>query len=80
MNSIENLPTMLGTIFLAIFVAADPFWVTTFVWCFALARIIHMSLYYGIATEKNPSPRSYFFVIGLAANIALLGLCAMALP
>jgi hypothetical protein len=33
-----------------------------------------MALYYSIATEKNPSPRSYFFLVGLAANITILAL------
>ena len=35
-------------------------------------RIIHMLLYYYIATEKNPSPRSYFYGFGLIATLYLL--------
>jgi uncharacterized MAPEG superfamily protein len=72
MNSLENLPVMLGTAFLAIFAGVDATWTGILIWAFALARILHMALYYGIATEKNPSPRSYFFLLGVAANIALL--------
>lgn len=79
MNSIENVPAMLGTAFLAILVGADVFWTGLLIWVFAASRIIHMVLYYVIATETNPSPRSYFFLIGLASNVALLVFCAMAL-
>ncbi|EWH09347.1 hypothetical protein DS2_13144 [Catenovulum agarivorans DS-2] len=79
MNSIENVPAMLGTSFLAILVGADIFWTGLLVWIFAVSRIIHMLLYYVIATEANPSPRSYFFLIGLASNVGLLGCCAAAL-
>jgi len=79
MNSLENFPAFIGAAFLAIFVGADAFWVGTLIWVFAVARILHMVLYYAIATEKNPSPRSYFYLIGLVANIALLVVCGAAL-
>lgn len=72
MNSLENMPLFLGTVLLAFMVGTDPAWTATLVWIFALARIAHMLLYYAIATERNPSPRSYFFGIGLLANIVLL--------
>jgi len=79
MNSLENYPLMLGTVFLAFFIGVSAFWTGIFIWIFAIARLIHMVLYYAIATEKNPSPRSYFFMIGLAANVALLILCGITL-
>lgn len=79
MNSLENVPAMLGTAFLAVLAGADPFWSGLLVWVFAVARIIHMALYYAIATERNPSPRSYFFMIGMLAQIGLLGVCAAGL-
>lgn len=79
MNSLENFPAFIGAAFLAIFVGADAFWVGTLIWVFVVSRIIHMALYYVIATEKNPSPRSYFFLIGVVANIALLVVCGVAL-
>lgn len=71
-NSIENVPFFLGAVFLAIFTGVESQWFAISVWAFAFARIIHMLLYYGIATERNPSPRSYFFMIGIIANIAVL--------
>jgi len=79
MNSLENFPAMLGTSLLAILVGANVFWTGAIIWIYAIARIIHMALYYAIATEKNPSPRSYVYLIALAANIALVILCAFAL-
>jgi len=79
MNSLENLPVMLGTAFLALFAGVDAMWTGILVWMFALSRILHMVLYYGIATEKNPSPRSYFFLLGVVANIALLVFVGLAL-
>lgn len=79
MNSLENLPLMLGTTFMAVLIGANSFWTGIFVWVFAIARIIHMVLYYAIATEQNPSPRTWFFMIGLLANVALLALCGITL-
>lgn len=79
MNSLENLPLMLGTTFMAVLIGANSFWTGIFVWVFAIARIIHMVLYYAIATEQNPSPRTWFFMIGLLANVALLVLCGITL-
>ncbi|WP_027329984.1 MAPEG family protein [Marinimicrobium agarilyticum] len=73
MNSLENLPLFLGTVFLALFVGTDPTWVGVLVWAFAVSRLAHMLLYYAIATERNPSPRSYFYLLGLLANLILLG-------
>jgi uncharacterized MAPEG superfamily protein len=65
--------------FLAILIGANVFWTGVLIWVYAMARIVHMGLYYKIATEKNPSPRSYFFIIGVIANIALLVLVGVAL-
>ena len=79
MNSLENLPALLGTAFLAMFVGADPTWTGILVWVFAMARILHMALYYAIATDVNPSPRSWFFLIGFFANVVLLVFCVVAL-
>ncbi|HEY7886423.1 MAG TPA: MAPEG family protein [Cellvibrionaceae bacterium] len=79
MNSLENLPLMLGTIFLAILANVNPLWTGICIWVFAISRIIHMLLYYVIATEKNPSPRSLFYGIALMANVALLTLIAITL-
>lgn len=72
MNSQENLLLMIGTVFVAVMAGMDATWVAGCVWVYAIARLVHMVLYYIIATEKNPSPRSYFYVIGFLANFVLL--------
>jgi uncharacterized MAPEG superfamily protein len=75
-NSLENAPLMFGTAVLALLVSLNPTWLAATVWTFAIARFIHMVLYYAIATEKNPSPRSMFFAIALLSNLVLLGMIA----
>ncbi len=70
-NSLENVVLMVGPAILAILVGADAFWLALLIWVFALSRLMHMALYYLIATEKNPSPRSYFYMLALSSNIAL---------
>jgi len=79
MNSLENLPVMLGTALVAVLAGASVLWTGILVWAFAVSRILHMALYYAIATDRNPSPRSYFYLSGLVANIALLVFVAVAL-
>ncbi|WP_292438219.1 MAPEG family protein [Methylophaga sp.] len=79
MNPLENLPILLSTAFLAIFVGASPFWTGVLLWVYALARLGHMILYYQIATEKNPSPRTFFFMLGFLANVGLLLMCGLTL-
>ena len=68
-NSIENAVPMLGMIFIAIISGYGAFKLSIVVWMYAIARIIHMILYYKIATEKNPSPRSIFWAIGFLTNL-----------
>jgi glutathione S-transferase len=76
-NTLENLTLMLGPALLAILTGMNAYWLGILVWVFALARIAHMALYYMIATEKNPSPRSYFFMIGLLSNLVLFIMLAV---
>lgn len=73
-NSLENLATMLGAAVLAILSGTDPFWTNLLIGIMVVARVGHTVLYYTIATNKNPSPRSYLFMIAWLANLALLGL------
>ena len=76
-NSLENAPLMFSMAVLAILVGLNPVWLAATVWTFAIARFIHMVLYYVIATEKNPSPRSFFYAIALLSNLVLLGMIAV---
>ncbi|QPG06053.1 MAPEG family protein [Salinimonas marina] len=70
-NSLENLAVFVIPVIIGIIIGADPAVLGAMVWAFALARLGHMILYYAIATEKNPSPRSYFFLGGWLINAAL---------
>jgi|SRR5690554_1034695 len=79
MNSLENFPLFLGSAFLAVFCGTNPRWLGILIMLYAVARIIHMALYYAIATDKNPSPRSYFYGIALFAQIGILGLIGLQL-
>ena len=72
-NSLENIAPFFGLSVLAMIAGFSPDRLAIVIWVYALARLLHMILYYRIATEKNPSPRSYFFMIGLLATIYLIG-------
>lgn len=78
-NTIENSPLFIGTVLFSFSLGYQGLWFAGLVWLYLIARIVHMVLYYVIATEKNPSPRSYFFLLGLIANIALLVLLGLRL-
>jgi uncharacterized MAPEG superfamily protein len=71
-NSLENIIPFLGMSIIAILADYSAFKLGIVVWIYAISRIIHMLLYYYIATEKNPSPRSLFWVLGLLATIYLV--------
>ncbi|RTE85949.1 MULTISPECIES: MAPEG family protein [Gammaproteobacteria] len=71
-NTVENLGTILGGAVLAILAGASPVWVNVLLTIIVLGRLLHMILYYSIATEKNPSPRSWFFILAWLANLALI--------
>ena len=72
LNSHENLLMMFGPAVLGMLVGMDAYWLGLLVWVYAVARLMHMVLYYVIATEKNPSPRSYFYMVGNVATLVLL--------
>lgn len=78
-NSLENIHQFTLPALICVFLGADPFVLAILVWLYAAARIIHMTLYYAIATEKNPSPRSYFYMIGVLMNVGVFGLALYAL-
>jgi len=71
-NTLENSALFVGTVLLAFVLNVQSPIFAIFIWTYLIARIVHMVLYYVIATEKNPSPRTYFFLIGVVANIAML--------
>lgn len=64
-NSLENIHQFTLPAIMCILIGASPSILAWLVWIYALARLVHMALYYVIATEKNPSPRSYFYMLGV---------------
>ena len=72
-NSLENIAPFFGLSVLAMIAGFSPDRLAIVIWVYALARLLHMILYYRIATEKNPSPRSYFYMIGLLTTFYLIG-------
>ena len=72
MNSLENVPVFVLTSLIAMAAGVQGSGLFWAVLVFTLARALHMVLFYAIATNKNPSPRSYFYVIGLLSQLYLL--------
>lgn len=71
-NSMENSGTMIGGALFAMLAGANGTWVESLLAILVITRVVHMVLYYAIATERNPSPRSYFFALSWLANVALI--------
>ena len=74
-NSNENLPVQVLLIVVAVLLAADPRWAAGAAWTFTVARAGHMAFYY----FDLRLARSIAFGIGVAAQLALLVVCLMAL-
>jgi uncharacterized MAPEG superfamily protein len=71
-NTLENSALFIGSVLFAFVINYHSPIFAMCIWVYLIARLIHMALYYLIATEKNPSPRSYFFLIGVIANVVML--------
>ncbi len=71
-NSLENITPLMGMAIIAALSGYSSTKLSVIVWLYAIARIIHMVLYYKIVTDKNPSPRSIFWAIGFLANLYLM--------
>ena len=78
-NTLENSALFIGTVLFAFIINLQSPIFAICVWVYVVARAVHMALYYAIATEKNPSPRSYFFLIGVVANLVMLALIGLRL-
>jgi len=71
-NSLENIVPLFGMAIIAMMAGYSPQKLSIIIWIYAVVRIIHMILYYKIATDKNPSIRSLFWATGLIANMYLM--------
>ena len=54
MNSIENVPFMIGLVILAAMTGFDAFWLALLSWIYVGGRLAHMITYYLVGTRKNP--------------------------
>ena len=71
-NSLENITPLMGMAIIAALSGYSSSKLSVIVWIYAFARIFHMVLYYKIATDKNPSPRSIFWAIGFLTSVYLM--------
>ena len=71
-NSMENITPLMGMAIIAALSGYSATKLSVIVWIYAIARIVHMALYYKIATDKNPSLRSIFWAIGFLTNLYLM--------
>tara|TARA_B100000214_G_scaffold351231_1_gene305476 strand:- start:922 stop:1344 length:423 start_codon:yes stop_codon:yes gene_type:complete len=71
-NSLENLIPLLGLVVIALMSGYDANKLSIVIWIYAISRIVHMILYYKIATNKNPSPRSIFWATGFLTTLYLM--------
>jgi uncharacterized MAPEG superfamily protein len=77
MNSIENVPFMFGLSMVSILSGFSAVTLCYILWGYVFGRLGHMFLYYKIATRKNPSARSYFFMISILAQLILFVLLGL---
>ena len=68
----RGMVEILGLVVIALMSGYGPNKLSVVVWLYAISRIIHMILYYKIATNKNPSPRSIFWAIGFLSTLYLM--------
>ena len=71
-NSLENIVPFLGAVIISILLSMDPLRLARLVLVYVLARYIYTAVYYSIATRKNPSFRSLFYLVGLIVTIIML--------
>ena len=71
-NSLENIVPFLGAAIISILLSMDPLRLARLILVYVLARYIYTAVYYSIATRKNPSFRSLFYLVGLIVTIIML--------
>jgi len=71
-NSLENIVPFLGAAIISILLSMDPMRLARLILVYVLARYIYTAVYYSIATRKNPSLRSLFYLVGLIVTIIML--------
>ena len=72
-NSVENVVLIFPLIIVGILIDYDSNRLGIITWVYAVSRIGHMLVYYFIATDRNPSLRSVFWLFGFFAMAYLIG-------
>ncbi len=72
-NSVENVVLIFPMVIVGILIDYDSNRLGIITWVYAVSRIGHMLVYYFIATDRNPSLRSVFWLFGFFAMAYLIG-------
>ena len=72
-NSVENVVLIFPLVIVGILIDYDSNRLGIITWVYAVSRIGHMLVYYLIATDRNPSLRSFFWLFGFFAMAYLIG-------
>ena len=72
-NSVENVVLIFPLVIIGILIDYDSNRLGIITWVYAVSRIGHMLVYYFIATDRNPSLRSVFWLFGFFAMAYLIG-------
>ena len=72
-NSVENVVLIFPIVIVGILIDYDSNRLGIITWVYAVSRIGHMLVYYFIATDRNPSLRSVFWLFGFFAMAYLIG-------
>ena len=72
-NSVENVVLIFPLVIVGILIDYDSNRFGIITWVYAVSRIGHMLVYYFIATDRNPSLRSVFWLFGFFAMAYLIG-------
>ena len=72
-NSVENVVLIIPLVIVGILIDYDSNRLGIITWVYAVSRIGHMLVYYFIATDRNPSLRSVFWLFGFFAMAYLIG-------
>ena len=71
-NSLENIVPFLGAALMSILFSLDPTRLARLIIVYVISRYIFTGVYYSVATRKNPSLRSLFYMIGFIVTIIML--------
>ena len=72
-NSVENVVLIFPLVIVGILIDYDSNRLGIITWVYAVSRIGHMLVYYFIATDRNPSLRSVFWLFGFFIMAYLIG-------